>query len=479
MVLKQSTRHILNAGLLLALTACSNLPRPGSELPALPTSYYQPTTTQGKSLSQAELALWWQQFDAPVLSQLVEQALAHNLDLQQALSRVEQARALEQSAGALLLPNIGLGAQAKRFYGSDTDSLLLNQAGITDTSATYWQASLRASWELDLFGAGRARLAASREQTKAMAADVQAVRLSLSAAVASLYVNYRGLQQQEQLLQEGLREAREIQDIAEHSFTAGLVQSTDIDLARAGVAQIQARLEQVNGGIALLRLNLESICGVTPGELQAMLTTQSGLPALPAEIKPGQPLDLLARRPDVMATQARLLAALKQSDAARLDYWPKFGLAGAAGRSSLDLGSGIPGASGLRLLSLVMMLPLIDFGAREAQVKLMDARSKEALLAYENSARQAMFDVERALAQLERDKQQQLATRAELAQRSSVFDKVRFKIKVGEAGRLDIAQARVALLDTRSALLTQQVQQLQSQIALFRAMGGGWEPEPH
>ena len=252
-----------------------------------------------------------------------------------AIERVAQAE-----AGALsrLFPSVGVGAKASRYDGGDIDLVLLKPFGIDRLEFDRWQAGLQASWELDLFGQRRARLAAAREQSKAAQADVQAVTLSVDASVANIYVNYRGLQKQQQLMLENLAIVDEVVRIAERSFDVGVVKSTDVDLARADVAQLQARFE----------------------------------------------------------------ASLRQSDLARLNYLPRLNLRAVLGRSGIHTNGQSLGGSGFWMADLLFALLLIDFGARKSEVQFSDAQSRQAFLVFEQSARGALFDVERTLATLDR-----------------------------------------------------------------------------
>ena len=475
------TRVLIAAAVAALLTGGCTTPFEPGPMFVLPDRYHA-VEVAGEAGTQAvlspeALAVWWTQFGDPVMGELVELALIRNNDLKIALARVDQARAVERGARSLLFPTVGVGAQAKRYHGGETESILLNQMGIDEFTATYWQTGLQVGWEPDLFGSGRARLEAARDQRTAAVADVQAVRLSLAATVASAYVGYRGLQEQQKVLIDSLQQAKEFLDIAERSFKAGVGLSTDIHLAQAGVAQVQARLERTDNALVQARLNLENLCMAAPGSLDAKLAIPEALPAVPATMTPGQPVDLLMRRPDLIAAEARFHATLKQGEAARLDYLPKFSLGGLLGRSALDVGSEVSTTSNLWLVSLAMVMPLIDFGARESQVELMDARSREALLAYERTALGALFDVERALARLSRDEQLLRAVKAEVGERVVVLRNTQRQYELGDAGRLEIAQARVSLLESQSALVSQQVMQLQTHIALFLAMGGGWHLE--
>lgn len=461
---------------LFILSGCNAPFKPDVSL-NLPENYHESSKMRANTntLDDAQLATWWAQFNDPVLSDLITQALERNNDLQIAMTRVDQAKATERGALSALFPTVGYGAQIRRYRGGDTNSVILEQTGIDEVAVNYWQSGLQAVWEIDLFGAGRARLAASRKQASATAADVQAVRLSLASTVASLYVSYRGAQQQEALLQKGLKEAKEFLDIANRSYKAGLILSTDINMAQAGVSDVEAKLQQAQTNVTQLRLNIENICMLAPGELEAKLNPPANLPSIPITVAKGQPIDLLMRRPDLIAAQARFQAALSQSDAARLDYWPKLSLAGLFGQSGFSVTGGMPGGDVMWMGGLGLVLPLFDFGTRKAQVELSDARSKEALLAYNKSVIDALFDVEHALSRLGDDEKLHKNLQKQVSERETILRKVNFQYKVGEVGRLDMAQARVALLDSQSSLLAQEIGQLQTQIALFRALGGGWE----
>lgn len=342
---RRLTGNVAAVGVLMALTGCTT-PFETDISFYLPGIFHEAPEAKADSSQQepneAELATWWTQFDDPLLSTLVSEALENNTDLQMALTRVDQARAAELGAFSMLMPSIGTGGQIRRYEGGDTNSLVAEQTGVYDKAVNYWQIGLQAAWEIDLSGAGRARLAATREQIAATRADAQAVRLSLVSTVVSLYVNYRGAEQQRALSEKGLQEAREILDIVKRSFTAGVGTSGDINASQAGVAQAETRLRQSEIAMAQLRLNLENICMMEPGALEEQLAANPQLPYIPATLSAGQPIDLLTRRPDLIAAQSRFMAALSEGDAARLDYWPKLTLAGLFGQSGFGFGGGFP-----------------------------------------------------------------------------------------------------------------------------------------
>ncbi|MGF6603487.1 NodT family efflux transporter outer membrane factor (OMF) lipoprotein [Paraburkholderia sp. GAS448] len=428
------------------------------------------------SLSDEQLAAWWTQFNDPALTQLIETAIAHNYDISIAAARVDQARAGVRLARSQLLPSVGVGAEAARYHGGETSLEFQEFLGVNNLDAEFWRVGLQTQWEIDVFGRGRARLAAARASTLAAAGDAEAVRLSVIGTVADLYMSYRGLLRQRELLAQSHQIAADFVVIAERSFRAGVVLSTDIDVARAGLAQVEARQQDVETAIAAAQLSLENLCAVQPGELTATLNSVSGLPKPLPDITPGQPVDLLMRRPDLIAARDRLFASVKQSDAARLNYWPTFSLSALLARNGWEIAGQNLGPSTFWLFGAAATLPLIDFGARESLVESSDAQAQQALRAYEKTASGALYDVEQALSRLKRQEQLQQARNEEVARRNEVLRKTTRQFTVGDVGRIDIDQARVALLESQAALVREQVGQLQAQVALFRAMGGGWQP---
>ncbi|MBB2925860.1 efflux transporter outer membrane subunit [Paraburkholderia silvatlantica] len=465
------------APVLLAVFAGCSGPLKLDRPPELPAQYQsnEADTANAQSFDETQLANWWLQYDDPALDTLIQRALAHNYDLALAATRVDDAHSNILAARSALLPTIGVGVEAAKFHGGETQLEFAKFLGITDLDAQFWRVGLQTQWEIDVFGRGRARLAAARAMTLAAAGDAQAARLAVVATVADAYMTYRGLIEQRRLIVQSREIAADFVVIAQHSFLAGVVLSTDIDAARAALAQVQAREQEVNSAIVAARLAIEQICAARPGELADVLDETTGLPhALPA-IAPGQPVDLLERRPDLIAARDRLFASLRQADVARLNYWPTFSLSAVLARNGWEIAGQSLGTSTLWLFGAAAVMPLIDFGARESRVQATDAQARAAEIAYEKAASGALFDVEQALTRLSRQTQLQAARNDEVAQRRTLLGKVQTQLRVGEVGRMDVDRAQLALADSEAALVRERVGELSAQIALFRAMGGGWE----
>ncbi|MGF6839530.1 NodT family efflux transporter outer membrane factor (OMF) lipoprotein [Paraburkholderia youngii] len=445
---------------------------------AFPPQYSEAQPDAATPMSAQDLAAWWTQYDDPTLNKLIELALARNFDIATAYARVDQVQAGIRLARSQLLPSLGASVSGARFHGGETQLEFAQFLGITNTDAQFFRVGLQAQWEIDLFGQGRSRLSAAREQVRAAAGDAEAVRLSVVSGVADLYVTYRGLLRQRTILLQSRAIADDFVDIAEKSFTAGLVMSTDIEAARAGRAQVDARLQDLENGIAQARLNLQNLCGVQPAEFAGILDESDTLMTALPHIEPGQPVDLLMRRPDLIAAQARVNAAVRQSDVARLNYWPTISLSGMLARNGWEFAGQNLGTSTFWLFGAAMAMPLIDFGARRSQVESSDAQAQQAMFNYEKTALGAFYDVERALARLNRQDELFNARNEEVARRTTQLNQVRRRYELGDTGRVDIDQVRVALLESQSSQAREEVGKLQAQFALFRAMGGGWLANP-
>ena len=464
----------LGAGLVVSL--CLNACVAPLELDrslAMPTQYDEaaaPHTTVSP-----ELQHWWRRFDDPLLAELVERAVAHNYDVRIALASVQSARAQALRAQSALLPQIGAAASADRYW-IDPDNEQLAQQGYDEFRVDQWQLALQTSWEVDLFGSTRLRLQAAQQQQLASLAEVHATRLSIAASVAQTYFELRATDLRMGNLRQGRDIARQFADIAARLFESGDVGREDLISSRAELDNTDAQLAELRHNRTRLRLSLERLCGELPGSLEGELPVIAALPQLPPAVAPGQPVDLLMRRPDLMALQAQVRAATAQSSAARRELWPSLNISGVLARSGLYLDGDKLGLTDMAQLSASMSLPLIDFGARRATIELADSNARQAMLRFESRVLQAMQEVEEALSAQHSGARRVARLRAAVGRRDEVLAIALRRYQVGDGARPDVLQARRELLDSRDALLGARLSLLEAQLQLYRALGGGWEP---
>ena len=469
----------LAAPLLLALIlgGCSSAPQ--HPQPPLPDTWFSAAGAQ--SADAETLAAWWRQFDDPQLSALVNRAMRQNHDVRLAMTRVGAARAQLRQSRAGLLPSFDLPASASRQWNendqdADPDSPLADFLPDDDViSFDTWDIALQATWELDLFGATRARRDSAARQLRSAEAQTVAARLAVASNTAQGYVQLRALQGQRALLLEGIEVARELERIAGLLFHAGEVTRLDVEATSAERAALEADLDELDIRLAEAQLALDTLLAQPPGSTAALLATSAPVPLAERRIAPGQPIDLLRRRPDLIAEAARLDAAELQSLAARRDLFPRLAVQAALGRSGFALGDAVSGASNFARVGATFGLPLLDYARRGAAIDLADAEGETAYIAFEQALARALEEVERGLTQIDGQQRRHASLDRTREHRERAHRLAQRSYELGEANLSDVLdaqrgalQARLGALEGRTALAT-------AQVALYVALGGGWQ----
>ncbi|HHA2623844.1 efflux transporter outer membrane subunit [Luteimonas sp BLCC-B24] len=459
----------------LALAACST--PPVRERPPLPAAYYAPAGDAARPADPAALAYWWRQFDDPLLAELVETALVRSLDQQAALAQLRIARAQLRQSRAALLPRLDLGGQASRQI-INTDALADTPLGEEfdvggDVNFDTWQLALQAEWEVDLFGANRLRRDGAGRQVQSAEAQLVAVRLGVASNLAQGYVQARALLAQRALLDEGVRIAREAERVADGRFRLGEVTRLDVEAAGAQRAALEAQRGDIDAGLAETAFALDTLIDRPHGTVLQRLGDGTRVPMADAGIPRGQPMDLLRRRPDVIAAVAGLEAAELAALASRRDLFPKLGVSAALGRSGVAIGD-LSGASDLRSLAAQLGFPWLDFGASRAAIDLADAQADAGFVELRQALATALQEVETATAQLAARGAQRAARGEALSRAERTRAMARRTYEVGLANLADLLDAERAWLDARQQALDTERAVALAQIALYTALGGGW-----
>jgi NodT family efflux transporter outer membrane factor (OMF) lipoprotein len=469
------------AGLVLAvlLSGCAvgpNYAAPKTEL--APFHNLDAVTARPTTAPTPELDQWWTGFDDPVLVLIVQRALDQNLDLAAAFARVQQARAVAASAGAQRLPTADLNASATTQHQSLDSPLGSIAKGFPGFSRDGQEYTLgpAASWEIDLFGGLRRGAQASREEAQAAEAERAGVRITVAADAADAYFQIRGYQARLAVANDQIDTDAHLLRLVQDRYNAGAAE-------RREIAQAEALLKQARASLPPLRIGLESqlnrldvLMGVQPGTYAGELSTVRDIPSIPAVGGPDQPLDVLRRRPDVIAAERRLAASNERIGQAIADYYPKVSLSGALGLDSISTSRlftanafGASGAGALRWR-------LFDFGKVDAEVKQARGANAEALAQYRQSVLKAAEDVEDALVTLSQtelhvtelqDEVDSLAQARELSQRA---------YKAGSVNLTDVLDSDRQLLAARDELDANRADAARAAVAAFRAIGGGWDP---
>jgi len=432
------------------------------------------TPTAWNNLDQHELAhsgqtnvgQWWQGFDDPLLSKLIDQALANNLDLRSAETSLRQARARRVVATAGLFPSLNTA-------GSVRGSQVSLPGGGIQTRENY-ATSLDAGWELDIFGGVRRSVEAAEADIQAYQARVYGAQATLAAEVAISYVQLRTLQERLRINRDNLAHQQETLQLTQWRVQAGLADSLAAAQAQAQVEQTRAQIPALETSLAETKHSLDILLAQQPGTLHQKLAVPASLPSLPQDIAVSIPADTLRQRPDLMAAERVLAAETARVGVAEAARYPTFKLSGSIGLDALTFGGlSQSGALGSSLLAGITA-PLFQGGRLKAQVDIQDAQREQALINYEQTLLTALEEVENALVALSNSAEriQALDQATQAAHLAATLAQQRY-----ESGMVDfqsVLDTQRSLLSAQDSLANASADNVLSLIRLYKALGGGW-----
>jgi multidrug efflux system outer membrane protein len=422
------------------------------------------------------LLAWWQAFHDPILNTLVQWAQNSNLDLQQAEARIRQARAARGVAGAPLWPQVDASALYQKSQGS---SEALGGGAIATAGGgvkELFQVGLDASWELDIFGGTRRNIEAATADLKAAVEDRRDVLITLAGDVGTNYINLRGFQQQVAIAKNNLEAQKRTARITHKRFEAGFVSRLDVANADAQVATTESQIPVLESSAQAAIFSLGVLLGREPAVLARELATATPLPPTPPEVPVGLPSDILRRRPDIRRAEAQLHAATARIGVATADLFPKFSLTGSFGFSSSELTKlGNLANSKFWSFGPSVTWPIFAGGRIWWNIKVQDALQEQALLTYQKTVLTALKEVETALVAYAKEQEHRRSLAEAVASNRQAVDLSMKLYLAGKTDFLNVLTAQRSLYVTEDAL-TQSTRSLATNlIALYKALGGGWE----
>jgi NodT family efflux transporter outer membrane factor (OMF) lipoprotein len=428
-------------------------------------------------LPAPKLDTWWTGFDDPVLVTVVQRALEQNLDLAAALERVTQARAAAAEAGAQLLPTADLEASvtAQRQTGA-------NLLGVIGNGFPGYRRNLReytigpaASWEIDLSGGLRRGKAAARDELQAAEADHVGTRITVAAEAADAYVQVREFQARLAVAQQLIDTDAGLLRLVEARRRAGAADGRE-------VAQAEALLKEAKTTVPPLRVQLEAqlnrldvLMGAQPGTYAKELMTPGKIPEVPAIGDADQPLDVLRRRPDIIAAERRLAASNERIGVAISDYYPKISLSGALGFDSINAATVFNGQAFQAIGGGALRWRLFDFGKVKAEIAQARGAYAEALVAYRHTALNATEDIENAMMELAQAQARLEQLQDEVDSLTRARDLSQRAYKAGAITLTDVLDADRQLLVARNEVESTRADAARAAVGTFRALGGGWD----
>lgn len=419
---------------------------------------------------------WWTGFGDPMLVTVVERALRENLDLAASIARVQQARAAASGARARLLPTLdatGSATSQRQSRVGPTGTLGSIVPGF-DRNQEEYAVGGSASWEIDLFGGLRRGATAAGDEAEAAEAEGTGVRISVAADAADAYLQIRGYQARLAAAQEQVDTDTKFLNLVKLQRDAGAADDRAVALAEYVLRQARALVQPLRIGLEIQLNRLDVLMGVQPGTYASELAVVKPVPVAPAVLSSSQPVDLLRRRPDVIAAERRLAASNERIGASLAEYYPKISLSGAVGFDSLRTGNLLTSAAQQLLGGGFVRWRLFDFGKLAAQVKIARGANAEALAVYRQSVLKAAEDVENALisfSQLELHEDEQ---RAEVAALTKARDLSQLAFDAGSVPLTDVLEANRLLLAAQDEFAQTRADRGRAAVRTFRALGGGW-----
>ncbi|QGZ65179.1 efflux transporter outer membrane subunit [Paraburkholderia acidisoli] len=453
---------------------------PNYEKPAMPmTSFHnaQRVAERQTALPAPSLDNWWTGFDDPELVKVVQRALDQNLGIQAAIARVTQSRAAAQAAGAQLLPTVDANASYTAEHQSQQSPLGTLASAFPNYSRDQkdYVAGASASWEIDLAGGLRRAHAQATDEEQAAEAAQMGTRVTVAADAADAYLQIRGLQAQLAVTADQVETDAHLLQLVQARKQAGAADEREV--AQAEALLRHARASQPDLRVALeAQLNrLDVLMGAQPGTYAAELGAHAGaIPAVPAIGSGDQPLDVLRRRPDIIAAERHLAASNEAIGVAIADYYPKISLAGALGFDSIS-GSHFLSAKSFQPVGTgALQWRLFDFGKVDAEVKNARGSYAEALAQYREAALKATEDVEDAFMALSQTELRAQELQQEVAALTKARELSEKAYRAGSITLTDVLDADRQQLDARDALDATRADAARAAVRTFRALGGGW-----
>jgi multidrug efflux system outer membrane protein len=450
------------ASTLFLMSCAVNPPIAGKDLrkQALPQlsipNQFSAGVNTGSQLDDA----WLKQFNDSELEALVAEALKNHPDVRIIAARRLQAEALIDAAGGAQYPGLGVVGNTGGKVGSSGSGLTGYYIG--------------ANWELDLWGRVRTALAGAKQNAKALNAEQDAARLSLIGTLTKTVWLARGFQEQARLSQENADAAKRYAQLTEIREQIGASSKNDVAFARTSAAQAhEIALISKQARDQSLRA-VEILVGRYP---QATLLKSTQLPALPPPIASGIPTDILERRPDIIAAEARVNSAFYTASEKRLARLPKISLTAGFGYINSEVFSLINGPTSSLGLGANVMMPLFQGGAIEAQIAYQNAEAQAALANYGKVVLNAFNDVENALNGEMTWRERSVLLNTQLQEQKQILRRIEQEFTIGRVDQRQIQQQKIKTNSTEISFRQGQVDALTQRVNLYLALGGSPIPQ--
>ncbi|HFQ80130.1 MAG TPA: efflux transporter outer membrane subunit [Desulfobacterales bacterium] len=407
------------------------------------------------------LAHWWTVFHDPLLSRLIKQAAARNLNLKKARIRLLEARARRTMSRSAIFPAL-----------NTSGSITKNRANNRETNL--YNAGFDAGWELDIFGGVRRSIEAATADLQADQEDLRDILVSLLAEVCQNYIDVRTYQVRLTVAAENIKTQQKSLQLVRSRYESGLVTNLDIQQAAYSLENSRAQVPSLRTGLNEAMNRLALLLGLPPGTLNKELRPKEPIPLPPPRVAVGIPANLIRRRPDIRRAERRLAAQAARVGVAAAALYPTLKLNGSIGFEALSLNHLFDTINRSSSFGPAISWPIFDAGRIRANIKAQSALRDQYFIQYESTVLTALNEVENALTAYtdEQIRAQHLKLSAAAAEKSLKLAAIRYT-----SGLTNFS----AVLNAQESLLAVQDQAAQSAGALsvdlvriYKALGGGW-----
>ena len=423
----------------------------------------------------AEVVGWWRAFEDPLLDALVERATRENLSLQEALSRVREARALRGIEESARYPTLDAELAWLRRGESDNTPF-----GAFVPDSDLYTARFDASWEVDLFGRVRRSVEAADADLGASVEDARDVLVTLVADTAAAYVELRSFQQRLAIASTNVELQQQTLDLVRTRFDAGLVGERDVAQAGANLETTRARVPELEFGALRAEHRLAVLLGITPGALPpelAALREAAPVPRAPAAVAVGVPADLVRRRPDVRRAERELAAETARVGVLEADLYPRLAIAGSLGLAAEEAGDLFESESGFFGIGPILRWNVFDAGLRRQRVEAQDELAQQAFLRWRASVLRAIEETENALAAFVRQESRRTSLAAAAGETRRAVELARAQYEDGLTDFQAVLDSQRELAALEDDLAQSDASVATNLVAIYKALGGGWQSE--
>jgi len=443
--------------------------RPAARFDGLEGTYSADTEKSGQAIGE-----FWRSFSDPTLDTLVDGALRSNYDVRIALARVEEARALRRNSAFDLAPSIqASGGYTKTKFSQDQAI-----AGAPRNTELY-DAGFDAVWELDFFGRVRRGVEAATAQLGAVQAAEHDAQVIVTAEVTRSYFELRGFQQQLDVAKRNVVNQQSTLDLAQARLDGGTGTELDTSRAQAQLSATLGTLLPLEAAVARSIHRLSVLVGREPGALRSELLPTRDLPALPGIVPVGDPAGLLRRRPDIRIAERQLAGTTANIGVAVADLFPRVTFTGTTGYVAANSGDLGDHGTNAYVIAPGISWGIFDLGHVQARIAASKAHQQGALLQYEKTVLGALEETEDSLVTHARARDRLVHDEAAVKASNTAASLARVRYENGASDFLQVLDAERTVLESEDRLARSRTEAATTLIAVYKALGGGWEAAPH